>query len=113
MRAAAGGPFSLRSGSQLGNDNDMSELDFGSGEAAIPLPERMRPKRLEDVVGQDALIGPQGRLRRMLESGNLSSIILWGPPGSGKTTIARVLADAAPMDFEPVAAVCDGVAEVR
>jgi len=103
----------LRSGSQLGNDNDMSELDFGSGEAAIPLPERMRPKRLEDVVGQDALIGPQGRLRRMLESGNLSSIILWGPPGSGKTTIARLLADAAQMDFEPVSAVFDGVAELR
>lgn len=89
------------------------ELDWGHDGDAAPLAELLRPKSLDEVVGQEALIGPDGRLRLMLDRGNLSSIILWGPPGTGKTTIARLLADAVGMVFEPVSAVFDGVAELR
>ena len=90
----------------------MEEFDFGMAPPA-PLAELLRPKTLDEVVGQDGLLGPNGRLRLMLAQGNLGSVILWGPPGTGKTTIARLLAGAAEMVFEPVSAVFDGVAELR
>ena len=90
----------------------MEEFDFGMAPPA-PLAELLRPKTLDEVVGQDDLLGPNGRLRLMLAQGNLGSVILWGPPGTGKTTIARLLAGAAEMVFEPVSAVFDGVAELR
>ena len=90
----------------------MEELDFGMS-PPVPLAELLRPKTLDEVVGQDDLLGPSGRLRLMLAQGNLGSIILWGPPGTGKTTIGRLLAGAADMVFEPVSAVFDGVAELR
>ena len=90
----------------------MEEFDFGMASPA-PLAELLRPKTLDEVVGQDGLLGPDGRLRLMLAQGNLGSVILWGPPGTGKTTIARLLAGAAEMVFEPVSAVFDGVAELR
>ena len=65
----------------------------------VPLPERMRPRRLDEVVGQDEIIGPGRPLREMIERDLLQSIILWGPPGTGKTTLARLIADATNAEF--------------
>jgi len=81
--------------------------------APRPLADRLRPSRLEDVVGQDHLLGPDGPLRRMLEADRLTSLILWGPPGTGKTTIARLLAHRTALFFETLSAVFSGVADLR
>jgi len=81
--------------------------------APRPLADRMRPATLEEVVGQDHLLGGQGPLARMLGAGRLASMILWGPPGCGKTTIARLLADRTELAFEPLSAVFSGVAALR
>ena len=83
------------------------------GAAPRPLADRMRPASLEEVVGQDHLLGEQGPLARMLGAGRLASMILWGPPGCGKTTIARLLADRTDLSFEPLSAVFSGVADLR
>jgi len=85
-------------------------LDQG---APAPLADRLRPARLEDVVGQEHLLAADGPIGRMIESGRLASIILWGPPGSGKTTIARLLADQVGRYFEQLSAVFSGVADLR
>ena len=82
-------------------------------EAPTPLAEALRPAVLEDVVGQSHLIGPGGPIGRMLGQGRLSSMILWGPPGVGKTTIARLLADRADLEFVQLSAVFSGVADLR
>ncbi|WP_159992630.1 replication-associated recombination protein A [Roseomonas sp. 18066] len=78
-----------------------------------PLADRLRPARLEEVVGQAHLLGPQGSISRMLERGALASLILWGPPGVGKTTIARLLAEAAGLRFAALSAVFSGVADLK
>lgn len=78
-----------------------------------PLPERMRPKSLDQYVGQRHLVGQGCILRNMLESGNVSSFILWGPPGVGKTTLARIIADSLDRDFFTLSAVSAGVKDVR
>ena len=78
-----------------------------------PLPERLRPQRIADVVGQDHLLAADAPIGRMLAAGRLASMILWGTPGCGKTTIARLLADAVKLHFEPVSAVASGVADLR
>lgn len=78
-----------------------------------PLADRLRPKTLSGVIGQDHLIGADGPIGRMLEAGQFASTILWGPPGSGKTTIARLLAAETDMEFEPLSAVFSGVADLR
>src|SRR6266567_318497 len=82
-------------------------------QAPRPLADRLRPQSLGDILGQDHLIGPQGPIGRMVASRQLASMILWGPPGCGKTTIARLLADATAMHFEPLSAVFSGVADLR
>jgi len=82
-------------------------------EAPRPLADRLRPKRLAEVVGQDHLMGPDGTLTRMLNSGRVQSMILWGPPGSGKTTVARLLADETSLVFEQLSAIFSGVQDLR
>jgi len=81
--------------------------------APRPLADRLRPAKLEDVVGQDHLLKGEGPLARMVASGHLASIILWGPPGCGKTTIARLLAEAVDLEFVQLSAVFSGVADLR
>ena len=99
----------------------MSDL-FGGLQAAprpeepradAPLADKLRPQRLEDVVGQEHLTGPEGAIGRMVAAGRLSSMILWGPPGTGKTTIARLLADAVDLRFVAISAVFSGVADLK
>lgn len=82
-------------------------------EPTRPLADRLRPTRLDEVVGQDHLLAPDAPLGRMVAQQRLGSAILWGPPGVGKTTIARLLADAGNLAFEPVSATFSGVAELR
>jgi len=81
--------------------------------APRPLPDRLRPTKLSEVVGQDHLVGPNGTLTRMLKSGRLPSLILWGPPGSGKTTVARLLAHETHLEFEQLSAIFSGVQDLR
>ncbi|MDX2290448.1 MAG: replication-associated recombination protein A [Hyphomicrobiaceae bacterium] len=83
------------------------------GDAPRPLADRLRPQHLADVVGQPEVVGPDGALTRMLRGGRLSSVILWGPPGCGKTTVARLLATETRLDFEQVSAIFSGVADLR
>jgi putative ATPase len=80
---------------------------------AVPLAERLRPRSLDDVVGQDPHVGPGTPLRRALEAGELRSVVLWGPPGCGKTTVARLLAEATGAIFLQLSAVLDGVKALR
>ena len=81
--------------------------------APHPLADRLRPAKLADVLGQDHLLGPDGPIGRMVAARRLASMILWGPPGTGKTTIARLLAEASDLAFEPLSAVFSGVADLR
>ncbi len=78
-----------------------------------PLADQLRPKKLDDVIGQEHLTGPEGAIGRMVAAGKLSSMILWGPPGTGKTSIARLLADAVDMHYKPISAVFSGVADLK
>ncbi len=80
---------------------------------AIPLAERMRPKTLDDFVGQEHLIGKQGVLRQMIENNAINSLILWGPPGTGKTTLAKIIAKQTKRDFFSLSAINSGVKDVR
>ena len=78
-----------------------------------PLADLMRPKTIDEIVGQTDLLGENGLVRRMVETNNLSNLILWGPPGCGKTTIARALANSIDMDFVPMSAVFSGTADIK
>ena len=88
-----------------------AKSDLPTGDS--PLADRLRPRTLAEVVGQEHLTGPEGAIGRMVAAGKLSSMILWGPPGTGKTTIARLLADAVGMRFEAISAVFSGVADLK
>jgi len=81
--------------------------------APSPLADRLRPQKLDEVVGQDHLLGPEGPIHRMAAARRLSSMILWGPPGTGKTTIARLLAKEAGYEFQQISAVFSGVADLK
>jgi len=86
----------------------------GLGDAVPrPLADRLRPGKLSEVVGQDHLVGPDGVLTRMLETRSLGSLILWGPPGTGKTTVARLLAAETDLHFEQISAIFSGVADLK
>jgi len=94
----------------------MSDLFEAAGltpQAPTPLADRLRPQSLKEVVGQDHLLGATGPIRRMVETRRLASMILWGPPGTGKTTIARLLAKAAGYEFMALSAVFSGVADLK
>ena len=81
--------------------------------APRPLADKLRPEKLSEVVGQDHLLGPDGALTRMLETRSLGSLIFWGPPGTGKTTVARLLAHATELYFEQISAIFSGVADLK
>lgn len=99
-----------------GGRRDGADLPGGSGHAAdpaVPLAARMRPRSLEDYVGQEHLLGPGRALRELIEKDTIGSVIFWGPPGTGKTTIARIIADRTNAAFVHFSAVTEGIARVR
>ncbi|MGB6506011.1 MAG: AAA family ATPase, partial [Xanthobacteraceae bacterium] len=82
-------------------------------DAPRPLADKLRPDKLSEVVGQDHLLGTDGALTRMLVTRSLGSLIFWGPPGTGKTTVARLLAHATELYFEQISAIFSGVADLK
>jgi len=106
-RAEAAAP---RQGGEMSDLFQAAGLEKG---APRPLADRLRPQKLSEVVGQAQILGPDGVLTRMLRSGRLSSMILWGPPGCGKTTVARLIAEETELDFEQLSAIFSGVQDLR
>src|SRR5947209_9980901 len=94
------------------SNNVLDERLAGASEDA-PLAARLRPRTLEEIVGQEHILGPGKTLRRAIEADRLPSLVLWGPPGSGKTTLARAIASTTNAEFAPVSAVSAGVADLR
>ena len=113
--SATGGSASFDTGAEMA---DLFDAVSGGAAAAgrsgpRPLADRLRPTRLEEVVGQDHLLAPEAPIGAMVAARELSSLVLWGPPGSGKTTIARLLADATDLAFEQISAIFTGVADLK
>jgi putative ATPase len=97
----------------FGTDSTQAVAAVAEPGEDAPLADRLRPRALDEVIGQDHLTGPDGAIGRMVAAGRLSSLILWGPPGTGKTTIARLLADAVGLRYEAISAVFSGVADLK
>jgi len=94
-------------------DQDVPARPPETAAANSPLADRLRPRSLDEIVGQEHLTGPEGAIGRMVTAGKLASMILWGPPGTGKTSIARLLADAVGLRFVAISAVFSGVADLK
>src|SRR5262252_361478 len=112
---AAGTSPSAETGkpARCGSIEESEVTGLFESQAPRPLADRLRPKRLEEIVGQQHLLAPDAPIGRMMANGHISSMILWGPPGCGKTTMARLLAEHTSLHFEPLSAVFSGVADLR
>ena len=95
------------------NVSSREDSFWSARETAQPLAARMRPRTLEEFVGQEHLLAPGKALRDAIEKGSVSSMVFWGPPGSGKTTLGRLIAQYTDRDFVPFSAVTEGIPKVR
>ena len=93
--------------------HDSRQMSLGGGEASEPLAARLRPRSLDEFAGQRHLLGEGGILRSLIENDKISSMIFWGPPGVGKTTLARIIANRTRAEFIDFSAVTSGIREIR